>query len=92
MTHPWEDGELPSPVTPMYVCPGPGWHSEGFYNAYDMKWMQGEPGTRHAEDDSYCGDCIYDAEKDTRMGIRPAVTLGPSLEVELRRCKRVGGH
>ena len=85
MVHPWEDTELPEPTNPMYSCPGPGWHSEGFCFADDMRWMQGEPGTKYPDDDFYCGQCIWCEERDAKKGLRAKVVLGPTLDAEMDR-------
>lgn len=90
MRHPWEDTDLPEPHDPMYGCPGPGWHTEAFYFAYDMRWMKGEPATKFPEDDFYCGQCVWDAKRDFQKGIRSRVVLGPTLDEELERRRRVG--
>ena len=85
MTRPWESAELPSPVTPMYVCPGDDRHSIEFHFANDLRWMQGQPGTPHTEDDYYYDQCIHDAERDVGRGMRTEVVLGSTLYDELTR-------
>lgn len=81
----WKDTELPPSGEMLYECIGAGWHYFEYHDPHNLRWMQGEAGTRNPEDGFYCRSCINEAEREVKKGIRSKVVLGPTLNAELER-------